>query len=418
VPSASVDYLLIGGGLAAGTCAKTLREEGADGSVMVVAREPDPPYSRPPLSKGYLAGREGREDAFVEPPDWYEDNGVELLTRTSVMKLDLGERVAKLSTRDEVSFGKALIATGANVRRLRVDGCELEGIHNLRSFGNSDAIRTESEDAERVVLIGGSYIACEVAATLTSLGRRCSIVCLEDVTLERQFGTRIGRFFQGVLEEHGIEVHGGDELERYEGSAGRVERVVTKGGLELDCGLAVVGAGVAPDTMLAKAAGLELGEAGGVRCSDRLETAVGGVYVAGDIAEYDSPLHGGPVRIEHWDVAFEQGKTAGRNLAGADQPHEAIPYFWSDLADWTGLEYVSGGTAAGDPAIRGSLDDGSFTAFWLGDAGPADLPGGRVVAALTVGRSDDLEHARRMIRERATADPAALADESTDLGAL
>jgi 3-phenylpropionate/trans-cinnamate dioxygenase ferredoxin reductase component len=193
---------------------------------------------------------------------------------------------------------------------------------------------------------------------------------------------------------------------------------VTKGGLELDCGLAVVGAGVAPDTMLAKAAGLELGEAGGVRCSDRLETAVGGVYVAGDIAEYDSPLHGGPVRIEHWDVAFEQGKTAGRNLAGADQPHEAIPYFWSDLADWTGLEYVSGGTAAGDPAIRGSLDDGSFTAFWLGDAGPADLPAGRVVAALTVGRSDDLEHARRMIRERATPDPGARADESTDLGTL
>jgi 3-phenylpropionate/trans-cinnamate dioxygenase ferredoxin reductase component len=221
-----------------------------------------------------------------------------------------------------------------------------------------------------------------------------------------------------VLDEHGIEVHGGDELERYEGSDGRVERVVTKGGLELDCGLVVVGAGVVPDTALAKGAGLELGEAGGVRCSDRLETAVEGVYVAGDIAEYDSPLHGRPVRIEHWDVAFEQGKTVGRNLAGADSPHEAIPYFWSDLADWSGFEYLSAGRPEGDPVIRGSLDDGSFTAFWLGGDGPGGLPAGRVVAALTVGRSDDLEHVRRMMSERATPDPAALADESTDLAEL
>jgi 3-phenylpropionate/trans-cinnamate dioxygenase ferredoxin reductase component len=407
----SVDYLFVGGGVAAGRAARTLREEGADGSALLVTREPDPPYSRPPLSKAYLAGKEGREDAYVRPPDWYEENGVELLTGTSVMKLDLGERVAKLSTREEVSFGKALIATGANVRRLRVDGCELDGIHYLRTFANSDAIRAESEDVDRVVLIGGSFIACEVAATLTSLGRRCSLVCQEEATLERQFGKTIGGFFQGVLEEHGIDVHGGDDLERYEGADGRVGRVVTKGGLELDCGMVVVGAGVIPDTTLAKAAGLELGEAGGVRCSDRLQTAVEGVYVAGDIAEYDSPLHGRPVRIEHWDVAFEQGKTAGRNLAGADTPHDAIPYFWSDLADWTGLEYLSAGATEGDPVIRGSLADGSFTAFWLADDG-------RLAAALTVGRSDDLDHARRMIQDRTAPDAAALADESTDLAEL
>jgi 3-phenylpropionate/trans-cinnamate dioxygenase ferredoxin reductase subunit len=406
----SVEYLFVGGGVAAGRAARTLREEGADGSALLVTREPDPPYSRPPLSKAYLAGKEGREDAYVRAPDWYEEAGVELLTGTSVMKLDLEQRVAKLSTREEVAFGKALIATGSNVRRLRVEGCEVEGIHYLRTFGNSDAIRAESEDVDRVVLIGGSFIACEVAATLTSMGRRCSLVCQEDVTFERQFGKTVGGFFQGVLEEHGVEVHGGDDLERYEGSDGRVGRVVTRSGLEIDCGLVVVGAGVIPDTTLAKAAGLELGEAGGVRCSDRLETAVEDVYVAGDIAEYDSPLHGRPVRIEHWDVAFEQAKTAGRNMAGADAPHEAIPYFWSDLADWTGLEYVSAGVAEGDPVIRGSLEDGSFTAFWLRDDG-------RLAAALTVGRSDDLDHARRMIGEQTTPNAAALADESTDLAA-
>src|SRR3954454_10262552 len=161
----SVDYLLIGGGIAAGNCAKTLREEGADGSILLVGREPDPPYDRPPLSKEYLKGDSAREDALLEPADWYERNGIELLTRTSVMKLDPAARVAKLSTREEIEFGKALIATGWNVRRLRVDGCDLEGIHYPRAFGNSDSIRTDAEAAGRVVLIGGSYIGCEVAAT-------------------------------------------------------------------------------------------------------------------------------------------------------------------------------------------------------------------------------------------------------------
>ena len=406
----SVDFLIIGGGVAGGYCARTLREEGAEGSILLVGREPDPPYFRPALSKEYLAGKQGREDGLVAPDKWWKENDVELLTGTSVMKVDAGERVAKLSTREEVGFGKALLATGSNVRRLQVEGCELEGIHYLRSYGNSDAIRAESEDADGVVLIGGSFIACEVAATLTARGQRCALVMQEEVTFERQFGRDVGGFFQGVLEEHGIEVHGGDDLDHYEGSDGRVGRVVTKGGLELDCGLVVVGAGVVPDTTLAKSAGLDIGERGGVRCSARLETEVPGLYVAGDIAEYDSPLLDGPARIEHWDVAFNQAKTAARNMTGQDVPHEEIPYFWSDLSDWAGLEYVGAGAGGDDRVVRGSIDDGSFTSFTLAD--------GRVMSAVTVGRSDDLEHARRMIRERSKPDAATLADESTNLGEL
>lgn len=408
----SVDYLLIGGGVATASCLKTLREEDPDGSVLVVAREADPPYFRPALSKDYLAGKAQREDEYDPPSSWYEENRVELLSRTTVLKLDPGERVAQLSSREDVSFGKALVATGANVRRLRVDGGELEGIHYLRAFGNADAIRAEAADAERVVLIGGSFIACEVAATLTSLGRQCTLVMQEEVTFERQFGREVGGFFQRALEEHGVEVHGSDELDRYEGSAGRVERVVTKGGLSLDCGVVVVGAGVMPDTTLARSAGLELGQAGGVRCSDRLETAADGVFLAGDMAEYDSPLHGGPARIEHWDVAWQHGKTAARNMAGRDVAHEALPYFWSDLSDWAGLEYVGAGRAAGDPVVRGSIEDGSFSGWGLAEDG-------RVVSCVAVGGgSDDLDAARRMIRERAKPDPAALADTGTDLGEL
>ncbi|MET0207315.1 MAG: FAD-dependent oxidoreductase [Thermoleophilaceae bacterium] len=405
----NVDHLLIGGGLAAGNCARWLREGGGEGSILLVGREADPPYNRPPLTKGYLRGVEPREDVLVRPDDWWEEQRIELQLRTSVMKLDAGERVAQLSNKDEIEFGNALLATGSNVRRLRVDGCELDGIHYIRTFGNSETLRADAEQAERVVIIGGSYIGTEVAASLTAAyGDKCAIVMLEDVTLERWFGKEVGGFFQGVLEEHGVEIHGGDELERFEGSDGRVRKVVTKGGLELDCDLVVIGAGVTPDVSLAKAAGLELGEAGGVLCSAGLESSVPGIFAAGDICEYDSPVHGRRMRIEHWDVAFSQGKTAGLNMLGQGIEHDVVPYFFSDLADWSSMEYV--GPGSGETVVRGSLAAGDFTAFYVDD--------GRVTAALTVGRSDDLEPAQRFIVERTSVDPAALADEGTDLASL
>ena len=403
----SVDHLLIGGGLAAGSCARWLREEGAGGSILLVGREPDPPYNRPELTKAYLRGEEGRDAVLYRPDEFWKENDVELLTRTSVMKLDTEERVATLSTKETVSFDKALLATGANVRRLRVDGCDLDGIHYMRAFGNSDAIRAAAAEAERVVLIGGSYIGTEVAASLTAAyDVECTIVMLEDVALERQFG-EAGRFFQGVLEEHGITLHGGDELERFEGD-GTVSKVVTKAGRELDCDFVVVGVGVMPDVTLAKAAGLEIGETGGVKCSSRLETSVPGIFAAGDICEYDSPVHGRRLRVEHWDVAANQGKTAALNMLGREVDHEEIPYFFSDLADWASLEYV--GPGEGEPVVRGSLDEGEFSVFWQ--------DGGRVTAALSVGRSDDLEHARRFIKDGEPREPLALADLSTDLARL
>jgi 3-phenylpropionate/trans-cinnamate dioxygenase ferredoxin reductase component len=405
----SVDYLLVGGGLAAANCAATLREEGADGSILLVGREPDPPYHRPPLSKGFMQGKETREDALVHPAGWWEEHGVELLTRTSALGLDAGERVVKLSSKEEVSFDKALLATGANVRRLSVDGCELDGIHYLRTLGNSQSIKDDVADAERVVLIGGSYIATEVASSLTMLGKKCSLVMMEDVTLERFYGQEVGRYFQGILEEHGIEVHGGDELERFEGGDGRVTKVVTKAGKELPAECVVIGAGVMPDVSLAKAAGLEIGDAGGVKCSSTLESSTSGIWAAGDICEYDSVVHGSHMRIEHWDVAFNHGRTAALNMLGRSTPHDVVPYFFSDLADWVGYEYV--GPGSGETVIRGSLDDGDFTVFYLGDDGA-------VKAALTVGRSDDLEHAKRFIKEATAPDRQELADEGTDLASL
>jgi 3-phenylpropionate/trans-cinnamate dioxygenase ferredoxin reductase subunit len=409
VASRQVDHLLIGGGLASANCARWLREGGSEGSILLVGREPDKPYNRPPLSKGYLQAKESREDALFRPDEWWEEQRIEVLTRTSVMKLDAEERVATLSNKDEIRFENALLATGSNVMRLRIDGCDLDGIHYLRAFGNSEAIRADAEERKRAVLIGGSYIGCEVAASLTAAhGVECEIVMLEDVTFEGFFGEQVGRFFQNTLEEHGVKVHGGHEVDRFEGDGERVTKVVTKGGLELACDFVVVGIGVMPDVSLAKSAGLAIGEQGGVRCTAGLETSESNVFAAGDICEYDSPVHGKPMRIEHWDVAFNQGKTAAFNMLGRGLEHDVVPYFFSDLADWVSMEYV--GPGSGEPVIRGSMDDGEFLAFYL--------DGGQVKAALSVGRSDDLDQARRLLSERTQVDPAVLGDLDADLSSV
>jgi 3-phenylpropionate/trans-cinnamate dioxygenase ferredoxin reductase component len=408
-----VDYLLIGGGLASANCARWLREEGAEGEVLLVGRETDPPYNRPDCSKGYLRGEETREEPLFRPNDWWSEQNIELLTRTSITALDLEARTAKLSTKQEVQFDKALIATGANVRRLNVDGCELEQIHYLRTLGNADAIREGVKDAEHVVLIGGSYIGCEVAASLTMLGKSCTIVMQEEVTLERGFGKDAGRFFQELLESHGVTIHGQDELERFDGD-GRVAKVITRAGLELKADAVVIGAGVAPDIALAQRAGLQIGERGGVRCSSRLESSTPGVFAAGDICEYDSVVHGGSaVRIEHWDVAFNHGKTAALNMLGRDVAHEVVPYFYSVLGDWGELEYVGPAYEWNEEIVRGSTEYGSFTTWYLQD--------GAVKAALTFGRSDDLEHARRLIVAGSALGEnqrRALADLDADLAAV
>jgi 3-phenylpropionate/trans-cinnamate dioxygenase ferredoxin reductase subunit len=167
-----------------------------------------------------------------------------------------------------------------------------------------------------------------------------------------------------------------------------------------------------PDVTLARNAGLQLGDSGGVVASSRLQTSVPRVYVAGDIAEYDSPIHGRPIRVEHWDVAFNHGKTAALNMLGRDQPHDVVPYFFSDLSDWASLEYVGPAMQWDQEVVRGSLDAGEFSVFYL--------EGGRVAAALSVGRSDDLEHARRLITSHTDVGDRVdeLADVSTDLGSV
>ncbi len=404
-----VEFLLVGGGVASAYCAAELRRRGAEGSILLVGREPDPPYDRPPLSKEYLRGESEREDAFVHEREWYADKKVELLTGKSVMGLDVEARTATIQGGEDVRFAKALLATGAMVNILRVPGAQLEGIHYLRAFGNADKISEDTESAEHVVLIGGSYIGCEVAASLVAQGKRATIVMQEDVALSSGFGAEVGQFFQDALEAKGIEFVGGDALNSFTGDD-RVTCVVTEAGATIECDAVVIGAGVKPDTMLAQKAGLNVDD--GIVCDATLTTSADGIFAAGDCCSYESRIHGRRLRVEHWDVALQQGRHAAGSMLGQGEPFLAIPYFFSDLADWVSLEYVGPAHEWDEIIFRGSLGSGEFSAWYLN--------GGRVAAALAVGRSEDLIHARTLIETGADVQDQRdqLADLESDLVAV
>ena len=404
-----VDFLLVGGGLASASCASELRKRGAEGSILLVGREPEPPYERPPLSKEYLRGDAGRAEAYVNEPSWYEENSVELLTGKNVMSIDAEAKTAKIQGGEEVAFGQALLATGSNVNILRIEGAENEGIHYLRAYGNADAIREDAKAAQRVVLIGGSYIAAEVAASLAATGTACTMVALEEVALSRTFGDDAGRFFQAGLEEHGVTFVGGESVSAFEGD-GRVGAVLTESGQSFECDLVVVGAGVKPDVMIAQRAGLEVGD--GIICDSKLQTSVPGIYAAGDVCSYESVLHGRRIRVEHWDVAMQQGMHAAKNMLGADEDYDVVPYFFSDLADWASLEYVGPAVDWDQEVWRGSREDGEFSLWYL--------RGGKVAGCLSVGRSEDLAEARRLLADGVDVGGAVatIADSDADLSSL
>jgi 3-phenylpropionate/trans-cinnamate dioxygenase ferredoxin reductase subunit len=381
-----VDHLLIGGGVASATCAQALREGGATGSILLVGRELDPPYHRPPITKGYLGGAEGKDDALIEVPE-----DVEVLTRTSVMALDTGARVATLQSKDEIEYASALLATGAMVRRLNVDGAQLDGLHYLRALGNADALRKDAESARRVVCVGGSYIGCESAATLAALGKDVTVVLLEEEPMERAFGLQAGAWVRSVLGSHGVTVRASAEVERFEGDEDRIQRVVLAGGEVLGAEVVVIGVGAQPDVMLARKSGLAIGPHGGVEANARLEVkGATGLYVAGDMAEYDSVVHGRAVRIEHEEVAAAHGRTVARNMLGAGAPHAEVPYFFSDLADWASLEYVGPAPSGWDDEdVEGDVASGAFAITYR--------LGGRTVAYLSANGHGDLDAARAEI---------------------
>src|SRR5262245_17516423 len=398
-------FVIVGAGLAGARAAETLRHEGFDGRLILIGDEPERPYERPPLSKDYLRG-EADERPFVHEPGFYAEHEIDLWTSTEVIGIDPDIHALRLEGDRRQGYDRLLVATGAEPRRLDVPGCELDGIHYLRTLGDSERIGERIAGGERLVVVGSGWIGAEIAASARQKGSEVTMLEMSSVPLERVLGPEVGAIYRDVHRDHGTEFIPETTVERFEG-AGSVERVITRDGAEIETSFVVVGIGVVPRTGLLETAGARADN--GVLTDASLETSLPGVFAAGDIANAQHPHYGRHLRVEHWANAYEQGPAAARAMLGQDVSYEEIPYFFSDQYE-TGMEYGGYATEWDEVVFRGDVDAREFIAFWLQD--------GRVVAGLNMNVWDVNEPIRELIRSRAEIDPKRLADDEVPIESL
>jgi 3-phenylpropionate/trans-cinnamate dioxygenase ferredoxin reductase subunit len=399
-------FVIVGAGLAGAKAAQSLRHEGFDGRLVLVGAEDERPYERPPLSKDYLRGEAGRERVYVHGAGFYGEHDIELrLGRTVVdMSASLGE--VALDDGERLRYDRLLLATGAEPRRLAIPGGELDGVHYLRSVGDSDVLRERLERGGRVVVVGAGWIGAEVAASARQRGLEVTLVAPDQVPLERVLGREVGEVYRDIHADHGVRMLMGTRVEAFEGD-GAVERVRTSDGRQLECEFVVVGIGVRPRTRLAARAGLAIGD--GILVDEQLRTGAPGVFAAGDVAGARHPFYRQRVRVEHWANALRQGPVAARNMLGAGQAYDHLPYFFSDQYD-VGMEYSGFARAWDRVVLRGDPASRQFIAFWLA--------GDRVLAGMNVNVWDVVDPIQRLIRDRVPVEDWRLADPDVPLERL
>ena len=404
--------VIVGGGKAGGTAAATLRDEGFDGPVVLISREPEIPFGRPPLSKTYLRSEEGLDDWYVRPAGWYDANDVELRT-DSVVAVDPAAHQLALGSGRDLEYGKLLIATGGRNRRLQLSGAELPGIHYLRTVAECDAIKHEAVAGRRAVVVGMGFIGCEVAASLTQLGVQVTAVFPGRNPLERVLGEQLGALIGRIHRTNGVRLLAGAQVTGFEGTE-RLEAAVLADGERVGCDFAVVGVGIEPE--VPAVAGAAVAQDNGVLVDERCRTGAADVYAAGDVANHLHPVLG-RIRVEHYNSAEHHGAAAARAMLGSVAPFDYLHNFWSDQYEHI-LQYVGHATSWDDFAVRGSLEDGKFVGFYLA--------GGLVRAAVGFDRGGDPEWepdsemaaCARLVARQARPDRAALTDEGVDLRSL
>lgn len=398
------DVIIVGGGVAAGACATTLRDLGFTGSVAVACAEPHPPYTRPGLTKQVLRGEKPAEKALWRPAEWYDENNVELLTGQAVTDLDARAHNVRVAGRT-LSYGTLVLATGADPRSLDLGAAVRDRVHLIRSFADADRVRPLLGDRQRWLVIGGGFIGSEFAASARLTGSTVDQVMLEPLILSGPFGEVAARWFDERQRAHGVRVHAETSVSSIE-SVDDALQVTLSDGSTLTVDHVCVGIGVAPNTGLAQQAGLELDQRG-IATDAFLRTSQSDVYAIGDVAAYDSQLHGSRVRIEHWDVARAQGAhVATQIVEQRDIAFTTLPYFFGTMGDWAFLEYV--GTATNDGIARDVGRDEQMAVAYLDEH---DV----LVGMLTVNRAEDLAAARTLIDQHARMDRERLADAEAPL---
>lgn len=412
-------FVIVGGGLAGAKAAETLRAEGFTGRVILICDEGDYPYERPPLSKGYLLGKDQRDSVFVHEPAWYARNDVELHLGQTVDAIDRAARTVRYGDDGTlVRYDKLLLATGAEPRRLDVPGTGLVGVHHLRRLAHADRLKgvltTLGRDNGHLVIAGAGWIGLETAAAARSYGAEVTVIEPLPTPLHSVLGPELGAVFGELHREHGVRFSFGAKLTEIVGQDGMVLAVRTEDGEEHPAHAVLAAIGAAPRTGLAEAAGLEIADrahGGGIVVDERLCTSDPHIHAAGDVASFPHALFGTRLRVEHWANALNGGPAAARAMLGKDLVYDRVPYFFSDQYD-LGMEY-SGWAPPGsydEVVIRGDAGKREFIAFWLKE--------GRVLAGMNVNVWDVTEPIQRLIRERTQVTTEALADPHVPLESL
>ena len=397
--------VIVGAGQAAATAIEALRREGYAGGLILIGDEALLPYSRPPLSKKYLAGELAEERLLLKPRSFYDSHNVELRLGCRVTALDLASRSVRLDDGSAVGYDKLLLATGAAPRTVNVAGHDLAGIHYLRSAGDVGRLRAELQPGRRIVIVGGGYIGLEVAATCRALGLEVDVLEMAERVMNRVVAPDVSAFFSAEHARHGVRLATGRLLAGFEGDgAGRCRAVHTLDGGVFPADLVLVGIGATPNAALAEAAGLAVEN--GVAVDGECRSSDPHVWAAGDCCSQTSVHYGRRVRLESVDNAFEQAKTAAASMVGKAVRHDRIPWFWSDQYDLklmiVGLNFdYDLGVLRGDPASR------SFSYCYL--------RGHELLALDAVNQMKDYMAAKKVIQERLLLSPARLADPSIPL---
>jgi 3-phenylpropionate/trans-cinnamate dioxygenase ferredoxin reductase subunit len=384
--------LVIGGGLAGAKAVQGAREAGFAGRVWLIGDEPVPPYERPPLSKEILRGEKPLHSSGVHDDTFYSEHDVELVLDDAVDALDVSARSATLRSGRTLAFDAAVLATGAEPRRLALPGVELAGVHYLRTVADAERLSADLAAGTRVAVVGAGWIGSEVAASARQLGRDVVLIEPGPLPLVGVLGTTVGEVFRDLHADHGVTLRLGTAPTAFRG-ASRVEEVLLNDGSTEAADVVVIGVGALPRTSLAVDAGLDVDE--GVVVDSFLRTSAPGVLAAGDIARAWHPRFQQYIRVEHWANALNQGLAVGGNAVGAQNVYDRLPYFYSDQYD-LGLEYVGYAERDSDVTIRGDLAARQFIAFYHRD---------RVVtAALAVNTWDVVEDLKAMVSAGAPAD--------------
>jgi 3-phenylpropionate/trans-cinnamate dioxygenase ferredoxin reductase subunit len=396
--------VVVGGGLAAGKLASEYRAAGGEAPLTILSREQDPPYHRPPLTKGFLRGEVERDGTYVRPAAEYEDEVVELRLETEVVRIDPDDHVVELEGGERVEYGTLVLATGARPRPLPLPGADLVGVHTYRTLVDADSVRTALDDAHSAIVVGGSFIGAEAAASLRLRGLDVTIIEMGPRLMPQLGAPELSEEIAAFYREQGVELLLETELAELTGNGRLLTGAKTKDGRTVEGYVAIVGIGVVPNVELAEEAGAKVDN--GIVVDERFVTSLPDVYAIGDVARYPDRTSGRLRRIEHWSNANAQGLHLGRRLAGATDPYDELPVFFTQLFDMK-FQVLGDPERASQTVVRGSLAEGRVLGFHLTDEG-------QLVGAVVHGESADVvEELKTLVREGPVIDdPARLTDEN------